>query len=316
MTPSPLTTLHGIHPVLYAFFDREGRLDADAMQRQVDHCVVGGAHGLMVLGLITEFDKLDRDERLAVVDIVAEANGGRLPLAVTVAGTTREDQRRFAREARELGADWIILQPPADKPANETELIRFFGHTADALDCPVAIQHNPFNLPVFLTVDGIASLHRQHPNFTVIKAEGTALETQALIEATDGRLTVFGGHGGLELPTLIRAGANGLIPAPDCLQIQRWVYDGLRSDNTEGGAPADTVAAALELHRQTLPMIVFMMRTMANALCYGKRLIARRLGLAEVFDREPVIVRPTAFGLAELDRFVAVLDDLVARHRA
>lgn len=310
MTPSPLTTLHGIHPVLYAFFDREGRLDADAMQRQVDHCVVGGAHGLMVLGLITEFDKLDRGERLEVVRLVGEANGGRLPFAVTVAGTTRDDQRRFALQARELGANWIILQPPADKPANETELIRFFGQTADALDCPVAIQHNPFNLPVFLSIDGIASLHRQHPNFTVIKAEGTALETQELIEATEGRLTVFGGHGGLELPTLIRAGANGLIPAPDCLQIQRWVYDGLRSDN------AVTVAAALELHRQTLPMIVFMMRTMANALCYGKRLIARRLGLAEVFDREPVVVRPTPFGLAELDRFVAVLEDLESRHRA
>ena len=59
MTQSPPSTLHGIPPVLYAFFDRHGRLDADAMQRRVDHCVIGGAHGLMVLGLITEYDKLE-----------------------------------------------------------------------------------------------------------------------------------------------------------------------------------------------------------------------------------------------------------------
>ena len=253
---------------------------------------------------MTEFDKLGREERLELVRIVSDANAGRLPLAATVAGTTPEDQRRFARQARALGADWIILQPPAEAPGDETALIRFFGQTADALDCPVAIQHNPFNLPVFLTVDGIATLHRQHPNFSVIKAEGTAVETQALIEATEGRLTVFGGHGGLELPTLLRAGAHGLMPAADCVRILRRVYDGLRSED------AGTVGAARDLHCQILPMVVFMMRTIGGALCYGKRLLARRLGLAGVFDREPVAVRPTSFGLAEVDRFVAVLETL------
>lgn len=309
MRQSPLTSLHGIHPVLFAFFDRDGRLDADAMQRQVDHCVDSGAHGLMVLGLMTEFDKLDRAERLDLVRIVGAANAGRLPLAATVAGTTPEDQRHFACEARERGADWIILQPPAEAPPDEAALIRFFGLTADALDCPVAIQHNPFNLPVFLTVDGIAALHRQHPNFTVIKAEGTAVETQTLIEATEGRLTVFGGHGGLELPTLLRAGAHGLMPASDCVLVLRRIYDGLRS------ADARTVDAARDLHCQVLPMIVFMMRTIGGALCYGKRLVAHRLGLAEVFDREPVAVRPTPFGLAEVDRFVAVLERLERRQQ-
>lgn len=154
------------------------------MRRQVDHCVDGGAHGLMVLGLITEAAKLGPAERLALVGIVAEANQGR--------------------------------------------------------------------------------------------------------------------------PTLIRAGANGLIPAPDCLQLQRRIYDGLRSDND------GCIAAALDLHRRTLPMIVFMMRTIGGALCYGKRLVARRLGLTEVFDREPVAVRPTPSGLAELDRFAAELDALEA----
>jgi 2-keto-3-deoxy-L-arabinonate dehydratase len=39
-------------------------------------------------------------------------------------------------------------------------------------------------------------------------------------------------------------------------------------------------------------------------LCYGKRLFARQIGVAEVFDRAPALA-PTDFGLAETERFAA-----------
>ena len=45
---------HGIYPVLYAFHRADGSIDRDAMRKQVEQCLAAGAHGLMVLGLITE----------------------------------------------------------------------------------------------------------------------------------------------------------------------------------------------------------------------------------------------------------------------
>jgi hypothetical protein len=39
-------------------------------------------------------------------------------------------------------------------------------------------------------------------------------------------------------------------------------------------------------------------------VCYGKRLAARRLGLAEVYDRAPFLA-PDAFGLQCLQRFAS-----------
>ena len=41
-------------------------------------------------------------------------------------------------------------------------------------------------------------------------------------------------------------------------------------------------------------------------LCYGKRLLAKRIGLGEVHDRAPAQA-PTEFGLACLERHVARL---------
>ena len=40
------TVFHGIYPMLYTYFERNGGLDRSAMRRQVDACIAAGAHGL------------------------------------------------------------------------------------------------------------------------------------------------------------------------------------------------------------------------------------------------------------------------------
>jgi 2-keto-3-deoxy-L-arabinonate dehydratase len=294
---------HGVYPVLYAFFGPDGRLSQEAMQRQVEHCIAAGAHGLMVLGLVTEVNKMDVRERREIVDLVGTLNGGRVPYAVTVGEPSIEGQIAFARDARAAGADWVILQPPTARGGGEPELIRFFGRVADALDFPVAIQHNPFNLDVWLSVEGMIALHRQHPNICLLKGEGTAVETERLVAGTDGKLDVFGGHGGIEFLSILRAGAAGLIPAPDCLPVQVKIYELFRQ-----GTP-EALAEAERLHKELLPLIIFMIRSIPALLCYGKRFMAKRLRLGDVVDRAPAVA-PTAFGLAEMERLFQSLESL------
>ena len=60
----------GIYPVLYAFWDAQGRLDRELMRAQVEHCIATGAHGIVVLGLVTEVHKMDVNERLHCVEMV------------------------------------------------------------------------------------------------------------------------------------------------------------------------------------------------------------------------------------------------------
>ena len=297
---------HGLYPVLYAYHKAGGALDHAAMRRQVEHCIASGAHGLMALGLITEVGKHTTAERHEIVGVVAEALARRKPFMVTVGEPTANEQLAFAREARRNGADVIILQPPA-QIEDEAALLRFFGATADALDCPVAVQHNPFNLAVNLSLDGLVALHRNHPNVTVMKGEGTAVETQALVERTDGRLAIFSGHGGIEFMTNLRAGVAGLIPAPDQLALQVRIYELFRQ-----GTP-EALAEAERLHIEVLPLIVFMIRSIAQALCYGKRFYARQIG-DEIAHERPPVQAPTPFGLAEMDRLYARYMATMAEH--
>ena len=62
----------GIYPILYAFFDRKGKLDREAMGLQIRACQDAGAHGLAMLGLATEVAKLEELERFQIVEFAAE----------------------------------------------------------------------------------------------------------------------------------------------------------------------------------------------------------------------------------------------------
>lgn len=293
----------GIYPMLYAFFDEHGRLDRDAMIRQVRAAMHGGAHGIAILGLGTEVGKLDGAERRAILEWVADEVSGRLPLSLTIAEPTVSEAVAMARAARDAGAAFVILQPPPARAASENDQMDFFGGIADQVELPVAIQNAPEYLGVGLSVAGIATLSERHPNVSVIKAEGSALFVRDLAEATEGRLAIFNGRCGLELTDNLRAGCRGMIPGLESVDVQARIFDLMQSGRTEDEADAERLYASL------LPMIVFMIQSIDSFLCYGKRIAARRLGLGPVHDRAPGL-SPHPVGLAWAERLSAHLGPL------
>jgi 4-hydroxy-tetrahydrodipicolinate synthase len=290
----------GIYPMLYAFFTAQGGLDRQATRRQVQAFVDNGAHGMAVLGLGTEVNKLSDAERRQLVDWVAEDLAGRLPLAITVNAPTVDTQVEFAKFAQSRGASWVILQPPPDRGVPEEFFIRFFGAVADRVDLPVAIQNAPEYLGVGLTSAGVKTLARNHPNFRILKGEGPALTIRQVIEEAGDSVTVFNGRGGLELIDNLRAGCAGMIPASDTFDRQARIFD-LLGEGAEAHAEA--------LYRDVLPAIVFVMQSLDTLHTYGKRIAAMRLGLGEVFDRAPALA-PNAFGMRCAQRYAAALGPL------
>lgn len=282
----------GVYPILYAFYDKTGRLDDGLMRLQVNKCIAAGAHGIAVLGLVTEVHKLDVTERRHLVQVVGRAIDGRVPYAVTVGESSVHGQIEFARMAQDQGASWVILQPPSIKGYAEAEYVRFLGAVADALEIPVAVQNNPVNMDVSLSNASLLRLRDEHPNITMLKGEGPAVAVAELVKASAGKYAVFAGHGGKEYISNILSGCVGLIPAPDCLDRQLVLHRLLIEGRLE---------EAEALHAQLLPLILFMTNSVPHLLCYGKRLFAQRIGISEVFARAPEL-QPTAFGLEEVKR--------------
>lgn len=297
------TNFHGVYPILYSFFDDQGALDRNAMRCQVEACIANGAHGIAVMGLATEVGKLDVYERRMVIEWVGEDINGRVPFAVTVGEGSVPGQIAFVKAAQAVGADWAILQPPAITGVPEAAYVRFLGDVADKAEIPLAVQNAPGLMATSLSNQGLKELNRQHSNVCLLKGEGPATYLKGLMDDTDGAFDIFGGMAGIQLPDSLRAGCVGMIPAADLFDPQVKIYELMKQGS------AESIAEAERLHRELLPLIVFMMSSVENFIAYGKQLLATRLGLPNGKARQPS-VPVTDFGLEIMAHWAEVLGPL------
>lgn len=289
----------GIHPMLYAFFDRAGALRCDMFGRQVDVALASGAAGVAVLGLGTETAKLTEAEREATVGTVADHLAGRAPLMVTVRGETPGNQIAAARRYRALGATAILLQPPPE-PVESSALRRFFRAVIDALDCPAGVQNAPEFLGYGLGDDDLLGLATDCPNFALAKLECSAVALEPVAARLSGTAMVMNGRCGLELIDNLRAGATGMIPGTETIDLTAAIH--------AAWAVGDR-AGAERLYAQVLPVLTFIMQGVPHFLTYGKALLAARLGVDLGAARAPCLA-PTDFGLACVARYAERLGPL------
>lgn len=298
--PKTRSGFHGVYPMVYAFFDDRGELLRAPVVASVEAMIRHGVHGVAVLGLASEVNKLSYKNRLQLLGWVSETNAGRVPLSVTVAENSVAGQIEFAKLAKEHGANWLVLQPPPVSHIGEEQLLSFFGAILDKIDLPAGIQNAPQYLGIGLSNAGLRELARRHPNFVVAKTECTAVALAQLVEQTDGLFDVFNGRGGFELPDAVRAGAAGIIPGGESFDIFVKAYDAMR-DGREDDAE--------RYYKEVLPLIVFLEDSIDHLVTYGKRVVAMRLNAETGAAPLPSTVC-TEFGLNAIRRFADALPKL------
>lgn len=278
--------LGGIHAVLYALFDRDEHTDLGAMRAQAQLMVDLGTHGVTVLGLATEVQKLSEHERIEIIEAVAQDVVGHIPFSVTLTGNNFAEQRRIATCAVKEGAEFLILQPPNVGSFGSQEYIDFFLRVADGFDVRFGVQNAPQYLGRALSHQDIVNLRASNPLFDVIKAEAPAIDLAKLAKAAGDGLTLLNGRGGLEMTDCLRSGANGFILAPDAIDLALSCYEHWHEGQTE--------QAEID-HATALPAIQFVMQSIEHLICYGKRLFGVRAGF-QIHDRGPCL-RPDETGL-------------------
>lgn len=280
----------GIHAVLYALFDENGELDQSAMRSQVQLMLDERVDGITVLGLATEVSKLTPNEQRDVIRWTAQEIANRVPLSVTVTGNNVRTQRELSAFAIDHGADWLILQPPTVGSFSGDVYLDFFKDVAKGFSAPFAIQNAPQYLGRSLTSSDIEKLTDECPQFTLIKAEISAIELADFIKAIGNKLTILNGRGALEITDCLRAGAEGFVLAPDVIDFSKKIFDLWQAGEHQ---------LAEEMYQRVLPVIVFIMQSLEHLICYGKRIYGLRSG-TPIYDRAPAL-SPSAFGLESVD---------------
>ena len=95
---------------------------------------------------------------------------------------------------------------------------------------------------------------------------------------------------------------------PETCATQSRIFELMRQGDPSSEAEAEG------LYRDILPVLTFVMNSLETLHCYGKRVMAQRLGLKAVHDRAPGL-RPSDFGLVCAQRYADALGALQETHQ-
>lgn len=164
-------TFTGILAAVVTPFTAEGEVDLPGIQKQVDHIVGNGIHGLVPGGSTGEFTTMSVEERKQVNAAYVEAAAGRVPVVAGTGALSTAETIELTRHAKESGADAVMIVPPFYGAQPFEELVHHYAAVSEAVDIPIMYYNLPDATGVELTADQFTEL-AQRTNVTCFKDTG------------------------------------------------------------------------------------------------------------------------------------------------
>jgi len=298
----------GVFSIAVTPFTASGAIDYRSVDTMLDFYVAQRVHGLTILGMMGEAQKLTGEESLAVTRHVLGRAAARLPIVVGVSSASFETMRQLSRTAMAAGAAGVMVAP-ATGLRTDDQIYGYYARVFDALgsDIPVVYQDYPQSTGVYLSVGLFLRLVRAFPQLVMLKHEdcpGLGKITQIRRESERQglrRVSILVGNGGLYYPLELRRGADGAMTGFAYPEMLVEVYERFTAGDRDG---------AEDLFDSYLPLVRYEQQPNMG-LAIRKEILFRRGAIASPALRPPGYTL-TPDDAAELDHLMARLE----RHTA
>lgn len=270
-------------------FRPDGSLDLEGTQRIAKHLVEHGHDGLVVSGTTGESATTTKEEDGETLAAVRDAVGPDIKLVAGVGTNDTSTSLFLARQARERGADGVLLVTPYYNKPGQRGILHHFRQVVDAAELPVMLYDVPGRTGSQIALESYAEMSSWEPVVAVKDAVGDLPRGSRIMELG---FAVYSGDDISNLAWLAH-GASGFVSvaghaAGDAL---REMYDVFPTDP----------ARAREIYVAMLPAIEAIM----GVPNYGATTAKATLELFGVLDNRHV-----------RSPLVALDDDEVAALRA
>jgi dihydrodipicolinate synthase/N-acetylneuraminate lyase len=270
--------IDGIVPIIPTPFLADDRPDWESLRGLVDFAHASGSCAICLPAYASEFYKLSEGERLEAVARAVEYAAGRIPVIAQVNFATPHMVVQAATVARGNGATAVCSAVPRLTPLGEKDLFRHFAQILEFFELPFIIQDfNPGG--VTLSSRFIANLNAAFPHFRYIKLEEPMMSgrVREINDATDGRVGVLEGWGGMYMLELIPAGIAGVMPGLAVSDVLGLSFRQAKANDLDG---------AYQSFMHVCPQIVFSLQSMELFHHAEKRLLQARGILQSAFVRQ------------------------------
>jgi dihydrodipicolinate synthase/N-acetylneuraminate lyase len=213
------SVIEGVVPILITPFFDDGRIDEASLRSLIDFNVDAGIHGLGV-ALGSEVFKFSEAERAEIVRIVVSQTNKRVPVIINTgaAGTHLAVQHAIAAEKG--GADALMIMPPTFFPVGADEIFDYYSAIDAAVGIPMILQDIP-QAPISPSLALRLADNCKNINYIKVETLPMTQKVADMAKAVTGRLTIFGGAGGVYFIEELRRGARGTMPF--CSQPAEYV---------------------------------------------------------------------------------------------
>lgn len=204
----------GIIPPVPTILNDQGQLDTQGMGRLIDHLIASnGVNCLFFVGSAGEFSQMSTEMRKEVAEFCVKHVNHRLPVLIGAAHPGTQETINFARHAKEIGADGVVIVNPYYAILKEDNIYNYFKNITEAVDIPIIIYNFPAFTNQTLSVDLLKRLALAFPNIVGVKdTMDTIRHTRDLINAVKPvrpDFAVLAGFDEYILETLIMGGDGG-----------------------------------------------------------------------------------------------------------
>ena len=203
----------------------DGTVNVEELGRIIDDQIAHGTDAIVICGTTGESAALSHEEHVECIRFAVKHTAKRVPV---IAGTGSNDTAfaiRSAKQAKNLGADALLLVTPYYNKTSQQGLIRHFTAIADATDLPIILYNIPGRTGLNMQPSTLRELSK-HENIVGVKEASGNLEQITEVAYTCPELALYSGNDDQVIP-MLALGGRGVISVASNL-MPRKVHDMVR----------------------------------------------------------------------------------------
>ena len=260
-------------------FKTDKSVDYNALEKLVEHLIVGGIDYLVVMGTTGESVTLSATEKKEVFDFVVKINNKRLPIVLGIGGNCTATVVDLFKTTDLTNVDAILsVSPYYNKPTQEG-IYQHYKALAGATDKPIILYNVPGRTASNIAAQTTLRLANDFSNIVAVKeASGSLEQCMEIINNKPEGFLVISGDDALTLPMIV-CGGNGVI------SVLANAYPKGFSDMVRA-ALADDLTKAKALHYKYFELIHYLF---VDGNPAGVKAALNLLDIMEVDVRLPLV---------------------------